>query len=112
VKQVLIDGVDVVQRVAELATKNLIIERYQGHEGAKAICNNIKNTIFLDTTDTRVDATEIEVGSVVPFSNQLGHKAYGVSISVMWFGFDIETDDIYTASGFDGSVIGPIGTLK
>jgi hypothetical protein len=36
VKQVLIDGVDVVQRVAELATKDLIPE---GKGSEKTICN-------------------------------------------------------------------------
>jgi hypothetical protein len=122
VKQVMIDGVDVVQRIAEILTKNLVPETLKiGPYGPKmdewktienkngeitnGICENIKNT----TTET----IEIGVGkfkSTDIFPEGIG-EIYTVSIEES-FRVVYTTGDIYTTDAYSGGFVGPIGKLK
>lgn len=120
VKQVLIDGVDVVQRVAELATKNLIpasfVKGPYAKEGkplvlgegkmAKEICGNIN----LSPGET------IEVKLMEKFNgSQRGlqtEKVYPVSIDEQLFYATTPSTNLYVDDGFSGTFIGPIGELK
>jgi hypothetical protein len=126
VKQIKIDGVDVVQRVAELATKNLIRETLKigpygpkmdewktlikkRGEMANEICQNISLNI---SSESRV----IQVGEVNSFPSkdlgQSGDKVYTIQISNSRFAINPASNEIYTSSEYEGSLIGPIGTLK
>ena len=128
VKQVMIDGVDVVQRIADIATKGEVAEDLKSgpfgpslnewnvvsikkEEMASGICDSIRNSAVdgvlgienvrkINFVDYAKVSQEIYVLSLVPVT-------YGVS-----FGITYVSKDIYSVSGFDGSFVGPIGKLK
>lgn len=103
-KQVIIDGVDVLQRVAELGRNESVPHKDIGVK----ICDGIKHGPYLGKK-------EIEIPEVTAFESsdeRLPGKTYAVSISDWRFLINLSTGDIYTASGFDGRLLGPIGTLK
>ncbi len=125
VKQVLINGVDVMQRVAELATKNLLPETFKvgpylppmdewrivsnkNGEVAKAICENIQNNtvgeiIMVDVFTNTYPNTDI---------GQKEQKTYQVSAPGFHVVVNSSTNEIFTSSDYDGSVIGPLGKLE
>ena len=129
VKQVMIDGVDVMQRVAEIATKNLIPENlkigphgknvnewrtlawdvYPAEKGevAKGICENSANSNSTNGI--------IEVGDVTKLDSanfNLGEGSLYTIPGLLEFGIAYPMGDIYLIGKFDGSLMGPIGTLK
>lgn len=124
VKQVMIDGVDVVQRVAELATNDLMPaildrgplvseeERSKGKmilkegELAKAICGNVQSNRLLGEiieTEVKEKFSGVDVG--------IKEEIYPVS-SEQAFYVAVPSGSIYADDGFSGTFIGPIGTLK
>ena len=136
VKQVIIDGVDVVQRVAEMATKNLMPETFKvgpygpkmdewktisnkNGEFAKTICENVSsnNSYRLSVANP---TTIYEIHGVNVFTNtypnkdvgQKEQKTYHVSFNGFDVTVDTSTNEIFTSDGYDGSAIGPLGKLK
>lgn len=131
VKQVMIDGVDVVQRIAELATKNLMPETFKvgpylppmdewiivsnkNGEIAKIICENVSlnNSYSLSMENP---TTIYEISGVDVFTNthpNTNIKTYSVSAHGLHVVVNPSTNEIFTSSEYDGSSIGPLGTLK
>ncbi len=107
VKQILIDGVDIVQRIAELATNDLIPKNIGAGKVAKSICDNIQNN--------NASPTDLDVGEVIKITGtDIGQAGdvYALGISVQRFSVNLQSKDIYTYGGFDGSPVGPIGKIK
>jgi hypothetical protein len=124
VKQVMIDGVDVAQRIAYLATNNLIpstfekgprITEQEKAEGkmitqegtiAKQICGNVQ-------INTTTQTIEVTVGK--KFSGQdVGLESetfYHVWIEQS-ARVALPSGDLYIDDGFSGTLIGPIGNLR
>lgn len=122
VKQIKIDGVDVVQRIAEIATKDLIPTTVKvgpsGHnmvewqhitfekgEVANGICNNMrhKGTDILIASVKSVSGTGVFQGSTV----------YDIFINDAPSFFIINpTNDVYIMDTSGGSMNLEIGTLK
>jgi hypothetical protein len=128
VKQIMIDGVDVIQRIAEIATNNVISkdlkagpfklgtdkqESLNMKEGelAGGICDSIKN----NTTDGIIGVNYVKK------INTVDHTGVNQDVYVIWlvpvsyenaFGIAPATNNIYGVSGYDGSLYGPIGKLK
>jgi hypothetical protein len=98
VKQVIIDGVDVVQRVAELATVGKVTEGAT-IDISKNICDDTK---FYSVTK---EGLELE------YTEGVGG---GVNVSIIGLGFYIPFSDhkIYLINGVDGESSGIIGNLK
>lgn len=125
VKQVFIDGVDVVQRIAEILTKDLVptmvkvgpygprmdewktLTMKKG-EMASGLCSNIQNNM--------VNGMTIEVNNIKKFKSTDvglgGGEIYMVVVSDQLFDVVQSTGEIYNISGYDGAFVGPIGKLK
>ena len=115
VKQIILDGVDVVQRIGYLATNNMFTDS-RSSETARIICSNIENA--LSTTPTkRVNGRlpvpfEIDVPKVSSSLDYVdNHKKYRLAINPS-FEIDVLTGSVYYVDGYTGENIGPIGNLK
>jgi len=125
VKQVLIDGVDVVQRVAELATNNLIpstfekgplltkeeqaVDKVIMRPGTIAlqICENVRlNTRLGKNIEISVKNTFNGADIGLP-----GEKIYPVRLEQLFY-ISIPSENIYINDDFSGTPIGSIGKLK
>ena len=115
VKQVMIDGVDVVQRIAELVTKDQFMKKDSLNNPDMGFCKS-----FIDMIDLNKDnpswKNEIEVSRVTNWVNEAGHKTYNLYMNYIYtlngFHIDTTTGDIYEINRYEGGLIGPIGTLK
>jgi len=104
VKRVLIDGVDVVQRVAELATKGQIIDKKKGNNVSESICSNI-NRNNIPETDNGIDSREIQIPDITNYNNEKGNKNYEIYIQGAGFQIDSFSHDLYRIAPMDGSPI-------
>lgn len=113
VKQVFIDGVDVAQRIAELATKNQFIERnlYEKNLG-KNMCESIISYMYSQKMNQNNNSNEINIPEVTTYINESQNITYNIYLNSWYFHLNTETSDIYLIGGYDGSLIGPIGKLK
>lgn len=120
VKQVLIDGVDVVQRIAKLTTSDLIPESFiKGPHateekplilGKGEIANQIcKNIHALSGEIIEIKLKEKFSGSEVGLQTE---EVYPISIDEQLFYTTIPSTNLYIDDGFSGTLIGPIGRLK
>jgi hypothetical protein len=103
-KQVVIDGVDVLQRIAALGRAEVAPHRDIGTK----ICDGIKPGPY-------GGKKEVEISEVISFPGSdvgLPGIVYQFNISDWRFAVAVETGDIYGVSGYDGSLLGPIGKLK
>ena len=125
VKQVKINGVDVVQRVAEIATKNLMPETFKmgpylppadewriisnkNGEVAKAMCENVfLNNHHNSNTKNPTTVYEILEVGVSPNAdiNQTEQPTYLVSAPGFHVVVNSSTNEIFDFSDFDGSSI-------
>ncbi len=132
VKQVKINGVDVMQRVAEMLTKNLLPETFKmgpyappaeewkivsnkNGEVAKAICENVSlNNPYKLNTQNLATIHEILEVRVFPNTNPGQEEQITYLISAPGFHVVVNplTNEIFDFSDFDGSSIGPLGKLK
>lgn len=107
VKQVLIDGVDVVQRVAEIATKNLVPKEADPYgDTAERICENVHRN-EKDIFET------LEVSSAIQVTK--GEKAKWYELLTTGFDFSVNanTNEIYELDTSGLNDLGnPIGLLK
>lgn len=122
VKQVLIDGVDVVQRVAELATKDLIPASFsQGpyaKEGkplilgegkvAKEICENANPNVPSEVITIKW------MQKIISKESGLENESwvYPLMVDDNLFYVAVLSGSIYMTDGFSGTPMGPIGKLK
>lgn len=110
VKQIKIDGVDVVQRIAELATKD------QSNPAKKEVCallenyrihGMLKNQVEINTTGvvrTSIDGVDFYKVSIVPDVNSQHIGDFKVNLST--------GDIVIELQGFDGSMDELFGTLS
>jgi hypothetical protein len=108
-RQVMIDGVDVVQRIAELATKKFPTSNL-AHKDliAEDICNNanpVNSTGIIDVT-----WHAIFTGQSAIFKNE--SEIYPIIVDDNMFFIAIASGNIYVAGAFDGTPVGPLGKLK
>ena len=115
VKQVFIDGVDVVQQVAKLVTKDLVPKNIGQGKFAWATCENIylNNSSNLSTENLTPMHKILEV-NVFPNTNiERGvQTTYLVSAPGFHVVVNSLTNEIFDFSDFDGSLVGPLGKLK
>lgn len=114
VKQILIDGVDVVQRVAELAGENKKVSTFPKYKGTDEICEAIISNY--------AETAELKVGGHKAFPNNAGKEIdYTLGIDNprvvgILFQFDISTskNTIYQLGETYGDFVEriPIGTIK
>ncbi|MCH8987115.1 hypothetical protein IIA94_03040, partial [Patescibacteria group bacterium] len=96
-KQVILDGVDVLQRVAELGRNESVPHKDIGIK----ICDGIKPGPYLNKR-------EIEILEVITFPSSdleelpVGSETYVVYISGWSFLINLPTGTIYTLGGYDG----------
>jgi hypothetical protein len=108
--QIIIDGVDVVQRIAELAGKNIEVKAYPEYKGAGDICTKIEKD-YKDHANLH-----IIVGGVGQIEG--GTSVYSIRIMPTSFIVSLDTDIISEVGGPEFSDPGnfgvfiPIGKLK
>ncbi|MBI2120528.1 MAG: hypothetical protein HYT94_02800 [Parcubacteria group bacterium] len=125
VKQVLIDGVDVVQRVAELATNDLIPETLKDgpygpnsdewktitmkkEERAEGICKNVSS----HTNIGGIVKVQI-IGRATNIKTETKtEEGYGILLNESSFTVLLSSHDIYESNEYTGGIFGPIGKLK
>ena len=116
VKQVLIDGVDVVQRVAELATKNLIPETLKmgTPKTQEKLWKTIENDQGVITKGLCEDIQIHNINGILDVTNvrKIDDKEYIFLLTDQSFIVNIETTKIYSVSDYEGALVGPIGKLK
>ncbi len=124
VKQVMIDGVDVVQRIAEILTKDLIPDVVKigpyATKGAEwkpysTVEENTGQIPCLNIKSNMVTGNIIEIGEIIrfPATSTFGDgDIYVISIQGEIFNLILVTGEIYMISSAYGEAIGPIGKLK
>lgn len=108
-RQIFIDGIDVVQRIAELASNNNEPPNKENPSLGRGICNSMPSNIeytkgILKTSDTQA--------FVSTDPKLLPGVAYLLYVGTSGFDINLSTGEIYPISGFDGSLLGPVGKLK
>lgn len=111
VKQLVIDGVDVVQRVAELAKENKKIKEYPQYKGAREICNEIQKT-YREQSPLKLDSHlgKVEGGKFVYFLNIAGSTSFIISLNTNSISEEVSGPE-FPDPGLFGVFI-PIGSLK
>lgn len=111
VKQVMIDGVDVVQRIAVLATNDVIPE-HAGEWRTTPLQNGIDINSVCHSINLRSSREPITLNIPTPFANHVGITGYEFHFFDRWFAFDVNTGGIYTDDADTGEIIGPFARLK
>jgi hypothetical protein len=97
-KIVIIDGVDVIHRIAELATSGLIIKKNSGQNISKSVCLNIAQNVAVGE-GTAIPSKEIKVSiEQKNYISDLGHTSYVVFLGAPGFQIDATTGDMYILS--------------
>lgn len=91
VKQVLVDEVDVVQRIAEIAGKNVTVEEFPQYEGTERICRDIQKKYKMgsELVITRTGSGKIEGGQSV----------YYIGTENLSFIINLETNYLFEQMG-------------
>jgi len=108
-RQVVIIGVDVGQRIAQLASTDQMGKMSNGESFGQAVCNSMPHNIavtkgILEMRDVTVFQTDDPRAS--------GEGSYLVNIGAMSFVVNPVTNEIFNVDAYDGSLVGPIGKLK
>lgn len=109
-KQIFIDGVDVLQRIAELATTQQASETARP-PAPPALCLNIIHNMPSTSVLGTLASRELPVSNVVTYTNHRGHKAYVLTVVNSGFQVDSVTGEIFYMSPI-GDIPTPIGNLK
>ena len=109
-RQIFIDGVDVVQRIAYLASNELTEKNFDGSTFGQGICNSMPGNVIytkgiLETRDV-VTFDGMDDGSTV-----ITGKTYIVFLSAMQFAINPSTNAIFSVGGYAGRLT-KIGNLK
>ncbi len=109
-RQIVIDGVDVVQRIAYLASNKLTEKNFDGSTFGQGICNSIPGNVVhtrgvLETRDVTV-VDGMDDGSTV-----ITGKTYIVFLSAMQFAISPSMNEIFSVGGYAGALT-KIGNLK
>ncbi|HEY4483218.1 MAG TPA: hypothetical protein VI953_03540 [Candidatus Paceibacterota bacterium] len=102
VKQIIIEGVDVVQRIAYLATNRLFTEYGQDNDDY-GLCAYIGQNFVV--------RSEIQASLIEILRSKTDSKIYDVGIVNHSFKIDVTNGGIYYGNGVN-SLVGPIGYLK
>ena len=108
-RQVLIDGVNVVERIGEImleADKNDPESNWCPKEYEESVVYDVNYLEF------NIYNFLVENSSFSPEKIGYGQKIYGISIKGSSFDILPSINEIYGVSGFDGSPFGPVGKLK
>lgn len=111
VKQVFIDGVDVAQRIAELATTKQIVEKGSGRELSEAVCWNVIHNVPAENMNDHAIRGELDI-TTESYINHVGHKTYVVTIANSGFEIDVATHAIYIRSAIGDAPTPIIQKLK
>ncbi len=108
VKQIIIDGVDVVQRIAELVRNRSLSQNTK----LKIVGDSICKSVPFNPND------ELQIDEVIPFifdpsNKKAGEKTgtYGIYAQIFQVGVNPTKNEIYGINGFDGNTE-LIGKLK
>ena len=117
-RKILIDGVDVVQRISELAASGVAAEKNlqsgQDPKGtATILCWNITHNQPSRETYGDYRIAELPVSDVVaePWDKERKATAYYVGIGIVRFVINSSTYDVYEQDGYDGT-LRLLGNLK
>ena len=113
VKQIVINGVDVIQRIAELLRSDQFMENGKVKQGAAAeFC---KPFIGIVADNKQASSSEIITSNIQTWSNSAnGHMMYSFSLSsslTFQFAVDASSGDIFGINGYSGDLYGPVGKL-
>lgn len=109
-EQVIIDGVDVVQRIAELATNGQLKNGEIQIEND--FCKYLSDYMYSKKVIGSDTANELTISEISILTNEAGHKIYYVFIANSGFALDATTKYIYSIGAFDGNLNGPVGELE
>ncbi len=104
-RQITINGVDVVQRIAQLASNDQMGRGAGGMKIGEGVCNSMPGNAnytkgILDTRD------------ITTFESEENGKLYRVYLSNMAFAVNPKTNEIFIISAYDGSTLTGVGKLK
>lgn len=116
VKQIDINDIDVIKRVVYLAERKMLVIN-----GDSTVSNDFCNAFKQISPSEQIPnpkmtgdliQVEMKIPDVAIWTNQNGHIMYNIYLPSWFFSVDSATNDIYLIGGYDGSLIGPVGSLK
>ncbi len=112
--QILVDGIDVVQRVADLATQAKLKGGSPGlgTSLSAAVCQNMSSGAQVSNESSIPNLNVPNPQSYADFELARGQTVYVVTAGSESVIVDPAGNAIYIRSGFDGSLIGPVGSLR
>ncbi len=110
-RQIFIDGVDVVQRLAYIISNDLTEKDLDGYEYGQRICNAIPSTPIytkgiLETRDVKVFEKGMDDGET-----KITGKTYIVDLSAVRFAISPSMNEIFVVDAYDGA-LSKKGNLK
>lgn len=109
-RQIFIDGVDVVQRLAYIISNDLTQKDFAGNEFGQGICNAIPSTPIytkgiLETRDVKV------FDGMDDGKTKITGKTYWVDLPAAYFAISPSMNEIFIIDAYDGA-LSKIGKLK
>jgi hypothetical protein len=105
-RQIIINGVDVAQRIAQLASSDHVATVPGGESIGQGICNSMPHNI--DYTKGILEIPDVKLTRA---SSQTQSSQYTVTLYAMSFLIDSATNEIFNIGAYDGSLV-LIGKLK
>ncbi len=107
-RQIFIDGVDVGQRIAQLASSDQMGRAANGDSIGEGVCNSLPhNVAYIKGILRMPDVTLFQTGDPsTPGEN------YRVSLGSLVFAINPTSGEIFMVSAYDGSTLTRVGTLK
>lgn len=106
-RQIIVNGVDVAQRIAQLASNDQMGKGASGVSIGKVVCGNMRSTDYTQNILMAEDVITTDSNGQPLFNNE-----YRVVLGAQIFSIDPKTNEIFIIEGFDGARVGPIGKLK
>lgn len=105
-RQVIINGVDVAQRIAQLASSDQMGKDPGGVSIGRGVCNSMPHNT--DYTKGILEIPDVELTSA---SQQTQSSQYTVTLYAMRFLIDSATNEIFNIGAYDGTLVS-LGKLK
>lgn len=107
-RQILINGVDVGQRIAQLASDDLMGQGVNNSSIGEGVCGSMPHNI---------EGTRgiLEIPDVIIYKTtdpQIQEDMYYVVLGALRFAINPETNEIFIVSAYDGSTLTAVGKLK